>query len=286
MGKNERKKIVNFTEYRKKRNVRHGVKFALKLTALTLLLVAIIIAGFWLRSKKWSKSGADNEKNIASKADADSESWWDSRDVSDGNFSATGADADKMYAEGRRVFLGTYPQGENGEVEKIGWIVCYADEKQVVLVSEYILDASEYYKSSALLNGERNIDDFLNGNFYNQAFSSKEKAEMIKFVLLDGIPVEREENGAYVRIPDSKIIESRLEKMAAAQATPYAQAQGLDVTDDNFSSYWLRIMSTSDIMSDESEAAFMDESGNINKEGFKQDEIKGIRPVICIKTNP
>ncbi len=285
MGKNEKRKIVNFAEYRKKRNVKSGYKFALKLTGLTACIVAVTVAGFWLRGRKWNKNGADEGKAVATKADADSESWWDSRDLSDGNV-ATGADADKKYTKGGRIFLGTYPQGEDGEVERISWIVHYEDESHVVLVSEYILDASEYYKSSALLNGEKSIDDFLNENFYNQAFSSKEKSEMIKFVLADGIPVENEETGTFVLIPDAEIVEGISEKKTAAQATPYAQIQGLKVTEDNFSSYWLRIMSTSDIMSGESEAAYADESGNVNKEGFGQDEIKGVRPVICIKTNP
>ncbi len=286
MGKNEKRKIVDFTEYRKKRNVRHGVVFVVKMAVLTILIAVIIIAGFWLRGKEWGKKGTEDEKKVASKSDADSESWWDKRDVSEEKVTATGADADKGYTEGSRIFLGTYPQGENGEVEKISWIVRYSNEDCVVLVSEYILGASEYYKSSALLNGEKNINDFLNGDFYNQAFSSKEKAEMLKIIIVDGVPVESEETGTYVTIPDDEILGDENKGGTAAKATPYAQSLGLSAADDNFSSYWLRIMSTSDIMTGESEAAFADESGSINKEGFIQDEIKGVRPVICIKNNP
>ena len=48
------------------------------------------------------------------------------------------------YQPGDYVIMGTYPQGENGEVEPIEWLVLDVQDGNVLLISRYGLDAKPY----------------------------------------------------------------------------------------------------------------------------------------------
>lgn len=85
-----------------------------------------------------------------------------------------------FYEIGDTVIFGSYPQGENGEVEPIEWIVLDIDENgYYVLISNYGLDAKQYNKVYVAITWENcSLRTWLNDEFYNIAFSTEEKTKI------------------------------------------------------------------------------------------------------------
>lgn len=97
----------------------------------------------------------------------------------DGNIIAAARDA--KFAVGNYVTFGTYPQTKAGnDATSIEWLVLARDGNKALLISRYGLDAQPYNKDYTSVTWKTcTLRKWLNGTFYNKAFSSAEQAAIL-----------------------------------------------------------------------------------------------------------
>lgn len=97
----------------------------------------------------------------------------------DDNMIAAARDA--KFAVGNYVSFGTYPQTKAGnDATPIEWLVLARDGNKALLISRYGLDAQPYNKDHTSVTWETcTLRTWLNGMFYNKAFSSAEQAAIL-----------------------------------------------------------------------------------------------------------
>lgn len=91
------------------------------------------------------------------------------------------AKRDAKFAVGNYVTFGEYPQTTAGEdMTPIEWLVLARDGVKALLISRYGLDAQPYNKHNTSVTWETcTLRTWLNGTFYNKAFSSVEQAAIL-----------------------------------------------------------------------------------------------------------
>ena len=91
------------------------------------------------------------------------------------------AKRDAKFAVGNYVTFGEYPQTTAGEdMTPIEWLVLARDGDKALLISRYGLDAQAYNKHNTSVTWETcTLRTWLNGTFYNKAFSSVEQAAIL-----------------------------------------------------------------------------------------------------------
>ena len=94
---------------------------------------------------------------------------------------AAAAARDAKFAVGNYVTFGTYPQTKAGnDATPIEWLVLARDGDKALLISRYALDAQPYNKDYTSVTWETcTLRTWLNGTFYNKAFSSAEQAAIL-----------------------------------------------------------------------------------------------------------
>lgn len=97
----------------------------------------------------------------------------------DDNMIAAARDA--KFAVGNYVSFGMYPQTKAGnDATPIEWLVLARDGNKALLISRYGLDAQPYNKDNTSVTWETcTLRTWLNGMFYNKAFSSAEQAAIL-----------------------------------------------------------------------------------------------------------
>lgn len=88
---------------------------------------------------------------------------------------------DAKFAVGNYVTFGTYPQTKAGnDATPIEWLVLARDGNKALLISRYALDVQPYNKDYTSVTWETcTLRTWLNGTFYNKAFSSAEQAAIL-----------------------------------------------------------------------------------------------------------
>lgn len=91
------------------------------------------------------------------------------------------AKRDAKFAVGNYVTFGEYPQTTAGEdMTPIEWLVLARDGDKALLISRYGLDAQPYNTDYTSVTWETcTLRKWLNGTFYNKAFSSAEQAAIL-----------------------------------------------------------------------------------------------------------
>ena len=99
----------------------------------------------------------------------------------DNMIAAAAAARDAKFAVGNYVTFGTYPQTKAGnDATPIEWLVLARDGDKALLISRYALDAQPYNKDYTSVTWETcTLRTWLNGTFYNKAFSSAEQAAIL-----------------------------------------------------------------------------------------------------------
>ena len=142
------------------------------------------------------------------------------------------------------IALGTWPQGENGETAPILWRVLTADDKEALLLSEYVLGARRIhpvYEDYVDFGGVWNLTDmhdFLNETFLPKAFTEGEGAMLLGSGELGTVFLPSGEDLS------NKAYGFRDNKSRMGKGTPYALANGLFKYSTKFSPYWTRSQST------------------------------------------
>ena len=80
----------------------------------------------------------------------------------------------------KNVEFGSYPQTANGDIQAIEWQILAKEENKMLVISKYAIEAKRFDVSS---NDWKNseIRQWLNGDFYNNAFSEQEKKNINSF---------------------------------------------------------------------------------------------------------
>ena len=128
---------------------------------------------------------------------------------------------------GDYVKFGRYPQTKEGEVWPVEWQVLAIENNRVLVISRYGLDAKRFDGSSN--DWEKSeIRKWLNGEFYNSAFSDEEKARIKSFNQDNVFLLSKEEAGKYFANSDAR----------KCMPTSYAKAKGA-LKGENGCGYWL-----------------------------------------------
>ena len=142
---------------------------------------------------------------------------------------------------GDYVKFGNYPQTSSGGVQPIEWQVLARENNKMLVISKYGLEARRFDSFDSRSNNWSNseIRKWLNGEFYNRAFTEQEK-KLIKgssfFENLFGGVVDKvfllskEEAEKY-------FVNNEARK---CKATEYAVKNGAYVVDNGYSCWWLR----------------------------------------------
>lgn len=99
----------------------------------------------------------------------------------DNMMAAAAAARNAKFTVGNYVTFGTYPQTKAGkDATPIEWLVLALDGDKALLISRYGLDAQPYNKDHTSVTWETcTLRTWLNGTFYNKAFSSAEQAAIL-----------------------------------------------------------------------------------------------------------
>jgi len=151
---------------------------------------------------------------------------------------------------GQTILLGKYEQDNNlsNGSEDIEWLVLDREDNSILLVSKYALDVKAYDETGSNSTWEScSLRKWLNGSFYNDAFSKAEKNMIIKTkVTADKNPnsgansgKDTEDNVFLLSIPESTLYFSSA-KDRQCKPTKYAESIGLYTDDYGNTAWWLR----------------------------------------------
>ena len=171
------------------------------------------------------------------------------------------------------IICGRFEQdndSSNGK-EAIEWIVLKRDYKRILVISKYALVNKEYHSSNTKVTWKNcYLRSWLNGSFYNSAFSSAEKKHIIQTETWNNTKDK-------VFIFDERdpfiYCESDTRK---CKPTQLAIAQGANVT-GGYSSWWL-------MPSDESKSYCITPDGSLAGGDYREYTDKhSVRPVMWLK---
>jgi len=220
------------------------------------------------------------------------------------------------------VEFGTYPQTADGDDKTpIEWYVISVDGDNIMLLSKYILDFRCFHEKQYTTWAECDLRKWLASEFYNAAFSEKEKAMItLNTCTGNGSEITRSRFGGkevekvaeaskdtedYVFLlsyGEAYMLSKELGRRshAAGIGTEYAKSKGLFSHEENgFSSWWLRTRSddlyrgqfqTMYMAASEGETSFpysdetvyVDNVGVIAVNGHMNNYKYGVRPAIVI----
>ena len=192
---------------------------------------------------------------------------------------------------GKFMTFGTY------DGKPIEWIILSSDSDTYLLISKYILDARPYDSSHQELKWENSeLRQWLNEDFYDQAFNDEEKARIVATSPYDRRPdLIRTGNDGMESLVWPK--EDLLDKVfllttyeakdyfrtsAACAGKPTADAKGkvISSVDSDKCCWWLSSLGNNGA------ASFVDENGDISvSEGIPTAANYGVRPVIVMTTD-
>ena len=137
---------------------------------------------------------------------------------------------------GDYVKFGSYPQTSSGQNQPIEWQVLSIENNKMLVISKYGLDCKIF--DSSLNNwGNSKIRKWLNGEFYNKAFTDQEKKSIKSSNLSD---VGTTDNVFFLSKEEAKKYFAN-DEGRRCKATEYAKSNGAYVNSDNgYSFWWLR----------------------------------------------
>lgn len=190
---------------------------------------------------------------------------------------------------GKRITLGRWPFGQNGEEQEIQWRVLAVEGEQALVVSEFVLEYDRFHSWSAVIWRDSLIRQWT-GEFYENAFSEEEKQRvLLSTICTSDKPAWSDDlaNDPGVETRDYVFLLSVQEAQKyfvsdqdrLARATPYIQHKvGHSVEPERVSGWWLRnrgynVSYASDVLP----------HGEVDDYGEEVYEEGGIRPAMWIK---
>lgn len=181
------------------------------------------------------------------------------------------------------VTLGSWTQGKSGEIQPIEWIVMKREGNRALVTTRYLMDFMQY---GALYWKDSSVREWLNGAFYNGAFTEAEKQAVTETALTDKlgnqtadmlfIPNWEEAHDCLakdmLRTDYSEWGEQKLKEAVQPtlpQGTSYASWYG--------DPYWLRDIG------DDMRVCSLDSMGHLSSDTLYNEERIGVRPAMWIE---
>ena len=190
------------------------------------------------------------------------------------------------------VFFGAYEQDNNKQngKESIEWEVLAIDDGHAFLISRYGLDCSTYHDTNSSVTWENcSLRNWLNGTFYNSAFSVTEKNLIVPATVLASANPKYNINAGN-NTQDKLILLSIAEvnatyptsKSCICAPTQYAIAQGAYINSSTGGGWWwLRTPGNGN-----NTAASVNSDGTCDYDGSAVNAQKGmVRPGFWVKVN-
>ena len=152
-------------------------------------------------------------------------------------------------AIGDKIEIGHYPQGADGEILPLRWLVLAVREGCALLVADKMIECMPYHAPSGNVTWESSsLRAWLNGDFFNSSFTDAEKAA------IQPISLANPDNARY-DIPGGVSTKDRVFLLSLPEmeefftfgidrkvyATPYAvRAKNPGLADKSASAWWLR----------------------------------------------
>ena len=165
------------------------------------------------------------------------------------------------------VEFGRYPQTAEGEVRPVEWRVLARENNKALVISRYVLDARRFDPESNDWS-ESEIRRWLNGEFYNSAFSGEEKVRIISFNQDNVFLLSREEAEKYFAD----------EVARRCKLTAYAKAKGAYEYYKGYCSWWLR----SPNPNNGDEVYFVSCGGDVDDNDYVDYRRGSVRPALWI----
>ncbi|MDO4459867.1 MAG: DUF6273 domain-containing protein [Clostridia bacterium] len=191
-----------------------------------------------------AEKSAETAEESAVEVSVDEESKEESKEESARNYIDIKKDDVKI---GDSFFLGEYEQDNdltNGR-EPIEWRVIGEDENGLLAISEYVLENMTYHNEPVeVLWQDCQIRSWLNGDFYNESFTEKEKKYIKESEVTNYTGYEDAETDYYTTDLIFLLTYSEAEKYFETKeerrtvATPYSNERGVII--NGGSPYWLR----------------------------------------------
>lgn len=173
------------------------------------------------------------------------------------------------YYVGQSISFGNYPQGSNGEIKPIDWIVLEVQSDRVLLISEKLLDYVPYNNVTTSITWKNStLRTWMNDTFLNKAFSRSEQSMILPVENKNPDNPKYDTNGGgdtrdsvfALNINEASLYFSSSSKRKA-YTTAYARSKGYD-NDDHSDTWWLRSPGY-----DSKNAACVTPAGSINQNG-------------------
>ncbi|MBQ7529759.1 hypothetical protein IJT10_07665, partial [bacterium] len=179
--------------------------------------------------------------------------------------------------------FGLYPQGSRGRVRPISWLVLRRDKDDLLVISEYALNARAYNEDLEPITWKDcTLRRWLNSEFFNNAFNDKEKAQIKLTTLDNGTGPSTKDHIFLLSIDEIKNLFAN-DKERRAKPTDFAVSNGAYLY-EGFAWYWLRSRGNDD----DNNAACVYINGSVFEHGFDvYTEIGSVRPAfrISLKLN-
>ena len=136
---------------------------------------------------------------------------------------------------GDYIKFGSYPQTSNGQVQPIEWQVLSIENGKMLVISRYGLDAKRF---DSIFNVWKNseIRKWLNGDFYNKAFSEDDK----KFINLSNLSDVGTGDNVFLLSKEEAKKYFANDTARQCKATDYAVKNGALVANNGYSVWWIR----------------------------------------------
>ena len=186
---------------------------------------------------------------------------------------------------GDSISFGKYEQDNNLEngVEDIEWTVIEIQEDTALLLSNKILCAADFNSEKVdsegnLCWGNSSLREWMNGEFYEQAFNEEEKGKIRPMHIV----------GGGIESVDNVFLLSRMEykrfagTYREAEPSRYAYNQGLEISAHQKSSYWLRTVAELEDYYTVKMIDMVDWDGELGNKPMLDSKQYGVRPAIWI----
>ena len=159
-----------------------------------------------------------------------------------------------------------YDNNESNGKEEIEWIVLAVDGDKALIISKVILEGQPYDDADTNTTWKKcSLRTWLNGTFYNSAFSSAHQKIIISTQLSDNSTT------------DKVFLLSVSEANKYFSSNSARECKGIPSNMGNWFSWWLRTSGT-----EPKRAAYVFNDGEIQTDGLRVSRSSGVRPVLWI----
>ncbi len=210
--------------------------------------------------------------------------FWGLGDYSDAAFQMTETENARRrdLKQGDMITLGGWTQGKNGDYEPLEWVVLKRDGERALVTTVYLVDFMQY---GALTWKDSSVRSWLNGTFFDGAFTAAEKGAVAEVTLTDSdgnetsdkvFVLSSDEAFGYLTRETLRTDYSEWGEVKLKEAVKPTLAPGESYASWFGDPYWLRDIG------DELRVCCVDSMGGFASDTMYNEERIGVRPAMWI----